>query len=167
MSNNSQNSQVPKIKSNFISIDYGRSLLNLDNVSNIAFLERSNRIVFNFVSNIEIKSKNGIQVIADYRYDDYVSLSDYNNRKYELQDILSDLGFIAPKFEGHHWINPKHVTFVNVDKKRNKVMFNLANSVTKMIDNEVMLVNDFVFWTHKSEEDTKQSVQYVFDILSK
>jgi hypothetical protein len=151
----------------FISIDYNRSVLNLANVTNIAFLEKHNRIVFNFANNIEIKSSKGIQVIADYRYDDYNSSTEFKARQEELIKVLDEYGYIKPMYSqyNHHWVNPSHVTFINVDKKRNRIMFNLSNSVTKLVDNEVMLVNDFVFWNCTSEEETVQATNYVFNLM--
>jgi hypothetical protein len=151
---------------NFITIENGRSILNLDTVTNITFLPTHNRIVYNFSNNIEINGKNGIQVIADYRYDDCTPTT-YMDKYSELTTKLYELKFIEPIYKtyGHHWVNPKWITFINIDKKRNRLMFNLNNSVTKPVGTEIMLVNDFVYWTHDTEAELQASVDYVFNLL--
>ena len=153
---------------NLITIDGGRSLVNMDNVTNIAFLDKTNRIVFNFNNNIEIKTSNGIQVIADYRYDNHDSVKTYADKKQEIIKYMKEHSFIEPVYpeQDHHWVNPIHITFINVDRSKNRLMFNLSNSVTKPIKGEIMLVNDFVFWNHNEANELENSVNIIFDKLS-
>lgn len=156
------------IKNSFIKIENDNSMLNLENVTNIAFLDKSNRIIFNFVNNIEIKTEKGIQVIADYRYDDHNTKDLYDKKKEFIINKIKEIGFIEPLFpeQGHRWVNSNLITFVNVDYKNNRLMLNLANSVTKPVAGEVMLVNDFVFWNHKTSQELESSIKHIFDTLS-
>lgn len=157
------------IVKNFTTIDNGRTVLNLENVTNVVFEDNSNKIIFNFNNNIEIKTKKGIQVIADYRYDNHLSKESYLNSKIDIETKMINMKFIKPidGLSSHHWVNPKHITFVNIDYKKLRLIFNLDNSVTKPIDGEIMLVNDFVFWDHNSIEELEDSVEYVFSKLTK
>ena len=152
---------------NFVEIDGGKSLINLNNVTNIAF--KNNRIIFNFSNNIEINTRRGIQVIADYRYDDYSNDDEFNKNAEKLVRKLEQSGFISPVNVGydHHWVNPKHITFINIDKRKKRLIFNLANSVTKPVEGDaIMLVNDFVFWTHDTDAELDLSISAVFTTLN-
>lgn len=156
----------------FIEAECGRTLLNLGNVTNVAFLDKQTRVVFNFNNNIEILAHGNTQTIADYRYDDY-GHEDYNKNKLRIEQTLIDSGFISPLYQpsAHHWVNPKHITFVNTDYKKCRLIFNLSNSVTKPVTHKtgtnIMLVNDFVFWNCKSEQELNETLKYVNDILIK
>jgi hypothetical protein len=151
----------------FIKIDNNKAILNMDNVTNVTFTNIKNRIIFNLSNNIEIHTQNGKQIISDYRYDDSWDVDEFALQKSKVIKVMTKNKWISPLYEGHHWINPSYITFVNVDYSRFRVMINLSNSITKPIgtNKEMMLVNDFVFWTHDCEEDMEASLEHINNIL--
>jgi hypothetical protein len=42
----------------FIKIDNNKTILNMDNVTNVTFTKKTNRIIFNLSNNIEIHTQN-------------------------------------------------------------------------------------------------------------
>lgn len=163
---------MSKLKNVYVMVDNDKSMVNLNNVTNIDFNDTTKRIIFNFVSNIEIKvksnqSEENIQVIADYRYVDHGSNEAYILKRDEITKKIAEMGFIKPVIEGlgHRWVNPDHVTFINVDTYKNRLIFNLANSITKVVKGDVMLVNDFVFWTCNTPDELTKSITTVFSKL--
>lgn len=138
-------------------------------MSNITFNKEKLRIIYNFSNNIDIKINTNygeeIRMIADYRYDDFYNEMEFNQKKIELRERVKSLGFIIPDSPYHHWVNPKHITFVNVDYKKTRIIFNLANSITKPIGGEMMLVNDFVFWDYSTEEELNEAIKQVFNLI--
>jgi hypothetical protein len=153
----------------FIKIDNNKTILNMDNVTNVTFTKKTNRIIFNLSNNIEIHTQNGIQVISDYRYDDSWDTDEFVLQKSKVIEVMTKNKWISPLYDGHHWVNPSHITFINVDYSHFRVMINLANSITKPVGTgskkEIMLVNDFVFWTHDCEEDMEASLEHINNIL--
>jgi hypothetical protein len=145
-------------------IQANQSIINLDNVTNIGFLDNRKRIVFNFNCSIESDKNNNIQLVADYRYWNFESTEEYDLESAKLKLLLLAIGnWVEPAVHNHHWVNTYFVTHVNSDDKRNRLIFNLCNSIskdTKLGNNSI--VNDFVFWDFNGEreffEDTRELV---------
>lgn len=146
-------------------IKANESLINLDNVTNIGFLDNKLKIVFNFNCSIDSDKKGRIQLVADYRYWSFDNVDDYNNAISDLEKlIINDKNWIIHK--NHHWVNLKYVTHINSDKAKNRIIFNLNNSITRDTRlGEDSLINDFVFWTFENSEDFNNVFNSVVDTV--
>ena len=141
-------------------IEVKEMLVNLDKVSNVGFLDSKRRIVFNFSHAVEIQNNRTGEwnTIADYKYYDAVDDQSYEEKKQSVKDALSQSGFIEPQYYAHYWINPKQVSYINTDKNKNRLIFNLNTSVDVHMKQGVTLGNDFVFWTFDNEQDFIQAM---------
>lgn len=133
-------------------------VVNLNQVSNVGFLDHRNRMVFNFSHSIELQNHktNEWNTIADYKYYD-LSEDDYYTKKKQIQQSLLQDGFLEPMHFSHYWINPKSIAYVNYDDKKHRLIFNLSTSVTKDTGKGVTLINDFVFWTFNTEQELQEA----------
>lgn len=134
-------------------IELKDTLINLEQVSNVGFLHNKGRIVFNFSHSIELETNKVWSTIADYRYFTASSEEEYNEKKKEVQDVLSSLGFINSTRGNHYWVNKSKVSYITTDGHKNRLIFNLSTSITKNTTKGISLINDFVFWDYSSVDD--------------
>jgi hypothetical protein len=135
----------------------GGKIINLDLVSNIAFLEHKQRIIFNMSHSIEIKNDdtNETSTIADYKYWELPSIEEYNAAAVSLTNKISSIGFLISS-STNKAINPLHISYVNVDHSKNRIVFNLNTSITSRLNG--LLTNDYVFWNANSDTELSQMV---------
>jgi hypothetical protein len=143
--------------------------INLDNVSNIGFVPEKNRIIINFNYSISL-SKSSEKKIADYRYLDFDSQEEFEEFVTDLCEMAEQKFYIMPSVEellDKHWVNPRHISYLNTDVKKNRVIFNMTNPITKVVNDELRTINDFVFWDFDTLEKFEEALKEVSDIIER
>jgi len=145
-------------------------IVNLDQVSNVSFNHETDRfgnlqykIIMNFGYQISLKGQNEKR-IADYCY--FVFDEFQHDLFMEYQDhftkqINKEL-WIAPKINRtiNRIVNPDYVSFVAVDPSKNRVIMNLACSVS-WYSNPERMSSDFIYLDFNSEDEYKQEYRYI------
>jgi hypothetical protein len=143
--------------------------INLDNVSNIGFIPEKNRIIINFNYSISL-SKSSEKKIADYRYLDFDSQEEFEEFVTDLCKMAEQKFYIMPNVEeflDKHWVNPRHISYLNTDVKKNRIIFNMTNPITKLVNDELRTINDFVFWDFDTLEKFEEALKEVSDIVER
>ena len=148
-------------------------MVNLENVSNIAFEEYYNRnnelvykIIFNFDYGVSLKSDYN-KIIADYVYFIYSDKDEYTEMVEELSKLINEKMWIAPLIDGYvnRIANPDKISFVAIDERKNRIILNLNTSVS-FYSNKDRKTSDFLYFDFKSHDEYKSNLKYIQDQLS-
>lgn len=134
--------------------------VNLSKCASIGFNASKKRIVFNMSHSIETyDTRLGKHVtIADYKYFDYDTIKEFDEAKKIIEEYSN---FLRSTYDNHYLVNPVQISYINIDKNNNRIIFNLAVSVTKKTTG--FLTNDFIFWTFNSKEDLLSNINLLVD----
>lgn len=146
-------------------------MVNLENVSNIAFeeyVDRNNdlcyKIIFNF--NYPVSLRNDYKKhIADYVY--FVYRDDtqkgvYDKMTEELSELINEKNWIAPLVDGvvSRIANPKMISFMATDQRKNRIILNLATSVS-FYSNTDRKTSDFLYFDFVSLQEFNENLEYI------
>lgn len=150
-----------------------RKIVNLENVSNIAFEEFTNRdgetnwkIIFNFDYGVSLRNDFD-KIIADYVYFVYKNKDEYDTMTDELSNLINEKSWIAPLIAGNvsRIANPKKISFVATDERKNRIILNLATTVS-FFSNSKRKTSDFLFFDFVSYDEYKENLKYIQDQLN-
>ena len=148
-------------------------IVNLDNVSNIAFEEYKDRdenqkykIIFNFNYAVSLKS-NDDKLISDYVYFVYDNKSEYDVMIDELSKLINEKMWIAPMIGGYvsRIANPDKISFVATDSRKNRIILNLATSVS-FYSSYSRKTSDFLYFDFLNEQEYKENLEYIKEQLN-
>ncbi len=148
---------------------FGNSkIANLKNVSNIAFIEETNRfgeiqwkIIFNFNYSVSLKNDNN-KLISDYVYFVFTDKSEYDTTTNELSKLINDYGWIAPIINGEvsRITNPDCISFIATDPRKNRVILNLSTSVSFWNDYS-RRTSDFIYIDFDTKDEYLENLEYI------
>lgn len=150
-----------------------KKIVNLDNVSNIAFEEYYDRsgdlkykIIFNFDYGVSLKN-NDTKLIADYVYFVYSDKSEYDAMTEQLSELINEKMWIAPMIDGvvSRIANPSKISFIATDPRKNRIILNLATSVS-FYSNPNRKTSDFLYFDFISNQEFKENLEYVKEQLN-
>ena len=149
---------------------YGNSkIVNIDQVSNIAFEIKEQKgstrykIIYNMSYPISLKSNNS-KMIPDYVYMVFDNEDQYQEKVDELNLLLED--WIAPIRNDiiDRIVNPKFISFINTDINQNRVIVNLATSISFYSDYS-RHTSDFIYFTFDTPDEFESEYKYMRDQL--
>lgn len=62
---------------------------------------------------------------------------------------------------GNDLVNLKNISNINIDKKRNRIVFNFGYSVKMNDSSENKLISDYYYWDCKDFDDVQRKIQYL------
>ena len=145
-----------------------RKIINLKQVSNIGFefyIDRNGddtwKIIINFGYGVSLKNDFSKE-ISDYQYFVFHDKGQYDEYVNTLSDLINDANWLAPRVSGEikRIVNPDMISFIATDKRKNRVILNLAASVS-FYNNNLRKTSDFLFIDFASEEEFKSEYQYL------
>ena len=142
-------------------------MVNLREVTSIAFEDftksgsKTYKIIFNMNYGISLKGNSG-KIISDYVYSIYNNGQDFEESLFYLMNLVDEYQWI--KTIEPRIINPDHISFVTQDYKKNRIIFNLASSVSFHGDYESR-TSDFIYVNCKDEEDFQERLNDVREKL--
>ena len=112
-------------------------IINFENVSSIYNDKERNKIIINFNYSIKLKNK----IIPDYLYINYETSEEEKNILDKIQLITNNWIKNRDRF-----VNPKMVSSIKFDDKRNRIIVNLNYTISAK-DNEgnMILTSDFSY----------------------
>ena len=148
---------------------FGNSrIVNLREVTNIAFEEFTDRhgedkqkIILNFGYNISLKH-NVSKKVPDYTYFIYGDRDEYDKMVDSLTGLIHEKDWIAPRIDGNinRIINPDSISFISKDPGQNRIIINIATSVSFYNDFN-RATSDFIFLDFKDEQEYKENLEYL------
>jgi hypothetical protein len=147
-------------------------LINLHSVTNIAFEEYTDRngldaykVIMNFDYGVSLKNDFDKQ-ISDYAYFVMNDESQFIEYKEMLNTLVNENGWIAPIVNGEikRIFNPDKISFVATDKRKNRIIFNIATSVS-FYNNVKRKSSDFAYIDFDTPEDFEAEYNYIKDQL--
>ena len=152
---------------------HDRKIINIKQVSNIGFenyIDRNNqetwKIIINFAYGVSLKNEYRKQ-ISDYQYLVFHDESEYQVYVDEFSKLINDYSWLAPRIGGavKRIINPDMISFIATDLRKNRVIVNLASSVS-FYNNVDRKTSDFLFIDFNSLNEFKLEYQYMVSKLS-
>ena len=142
--------------------------VNLREVTSIAFEDQKNKygrrykIIFNMNYGVSLKD-NPFKQISDYVY------SVYDNRT----DFMADFEYLMNLVDEYQWIkakeprivNPDHISFVTQDYRKNRIIINLASSVSFHGNTETK-TSDFIYINCDDEKEFAERLINIQDALT-
>ncbi len=147
-------------------------MVNLNNVSNIAFEEFYNRdqelcykVIFNFDYSVSLKNDYQ-KIIADYVYFVYSDRNEYNQITDELSGLINEHSWIAPLINGvvTRIANPDKISFLATDTRKNRIILNLNTSVS-FYSNTARKTSDFLYFDFVSLDEYNENLIYIKEQL--
>jgi len=145
-----------------------KKIVNLKNVSNIAFEHYTNRdgdleykIIFNF--NYFVSLRNNYQKhIPDYTYFITEDKKVYDAYVDTLDTLINSYNWIAPLIDGRvsRIANPDCIGFISTDPRKNRIILNLNTSVS-FYNNVDRITSDFIYLDFKDPEEYKENLEYI------
>jgi len=147
---------------------YGNTkIVNLENVTNIAFEQYTNRfkkeewkIIFNYNYGISLRNDYS-KHIADYTYFVFQD-EDLYQLAVDKLDPLIEAGWLAPMVNNNvsRIVNPKAISFIAQDPSKNRIIVNLATSVS-FWNNTSRITSDFIYLDFSSPQEYRENVLYM------
>jgi hypothetical protein len=143
-------------------------IVNLDQVTNIHFSIEKDRqgdvrykIIFNFSYPVSLRT-NISKKIPDYTYFVYPSKEAYDKDVEFLSQQINQGLWLAPQVDGNinRIVNPNFISFIAVDKQKNRVIVNLATSVSFYNDFS-RTTSDFIYFDFSSYEEFQNEYKYM------
>jgi len=147
-------------------------IVNLDQVSNIGFDEGYDRfgqpkykVIYNFAYPISLK-KNIIKSVPDYVYHVYTDKESYQNQIDTLNKQINQAKWFAPIIHNKisRIVNPKYISFISTDQSKNRIITNLACSIS-FYNNYERKTSDFIFFDFDTLEEMNEELLYLKDLL--
>ena len=131
--------------------DSGRIVL-LDNVSVISIDVERNRVVFNFMNNINTVGR----WTPDYHYFDYDSVQetiDAFEKLISTPHIKLNF-FISESSENKEIVNKKAITTISILEETKRIIFNLNYSITSYDKrtSKSIEISKFIFWNYSNDD---------------
>ena len=144
-------------------------VINLKEVSSIGFESKKTghkayKVIINFSYPVSLKNDYK-KVVSDYQYFVFQTEEEYNKYVSELNNLIN-VGWIAPKIENtvRRIINPDKISFISKDLRKNRIIINLATSVS-FHNNTDRKTSDFLFIDFETEEEFTSEYNYIIDML--
>jgi len=144
-------------------------VINLKEVSSIGFESKKTghkayKVIINFSYPVSLKNDYK-KVVSDYQYFVFQTEEEYNKYVSELNNLIN-VGWIAPKVENtvRRIINPDKISFISKDLRKNRIIINLATSVS-FHNNTDRKTSDFLFIDFETEEEFTSEYNYIIDML--
>ncbi len=122
--------------------------VNLREVTSIAFEEffdryktKKYKVIFNMNYGVSLKS-NTKKVISDYVYSIYEDRSEFDDVLMYLMGLVDEYQWL--KMKEPRIVNPDHISFVTQDYRKNRIILNLASSVS-FNGNDECKTSDFIY----------------------
>jgi len=149
-------------------------IVNLKQVSNIGFefyTDRNGRDTWKIIINFSygVSLKNDFQKsISDYQYFVFHDETEYNRYVDVLNNLINENGWLAPKVNGivKRIINPDMISFIATDSRKNRIILNLATTVS-FYNNNNRKTSDFLFIDFDSEQDFLDEYKYMLAQLDR
>ena len=143
--------------------------VNLREVTSIAFEEFEDKytqktkykIIFNMNYGISLKHKPN-KIISDYVYSIYNIREDFDDALFYLMQLVEEYQWI--KAIEPRIINPDHISFVTQDYKKNRIIINLASSVS-FHGNENAKTSDFIYLNCANIDDFNERLSSIREQL--
>ena len=145
-------------------------IVNLDNVTNIAFEEtdKSYKIIFNMNYGVSLKHKTD-KIIPDYVYFKYEKHQEQEKDQVlqELDKLINEKMWIAPVIDNEvtRIANPRYISFIATDEYKNRIILNLSTSISFHSDNK-RKTSDFMYLDFTNKEEYKNNLEYIKDQLN-
>lgn len=135
-------------------IEHDGKIVNTDAVTNIVI--ENNKVIFNLDHFVSLKDEND-RHIPDYVYmyfDEDEELRLIVNKITSLNWITSDFGttYRGRYKANNRIINPDAISFIKFEDNKNRIIFNLRNSVS-FSRNIQSKTSDFVYYDYENEGD--------------
>ncbi|MCD6435701.1 MAG: hypothetical protein J7L15_04875 [Clostridiales bacterium] len=122
--------------------------VNLREVTSIAFEEYSDRyqikkykVIFNMNYGISLRNHPDT-IISDYVYSVYTEKSEFTEALLYLMNLVDEYQWL--KMKEPRIVNPEHISFVTQDYRKNRIILNLASSVS-MHNDKSLRTSDFIY----------------------
>ncbi len=136
--------------------------VNLREVASIAFEETNNyKIIFNMNYGVSLKH-NKNKMISDYVYSIYKDREQFDDAFFYLMKLVEEYQWIKAKQP--RIINPDHISFVTSDVHNNRIILNIASTVSFHGDKDAR-TSDFVYINCSDEEEFKEKMLYIRESL--
>ena len=148
------------MKQYFITND--NKYVNLRETTSIAF-EDNNRykIIFNMNYGISLKN-NTNKIISDYVYSVYNTYEEFEENLLYLMNLVDEYQWI--KCKDPRLVNPDHISFVTTDPRKNRIIINIASSVSFNGDLKNK-TSDFVYINCDDQDEYNEKLTYIQDAL--
>ena len=148
-------------------------MVNIKNVTNIAFEEYVDRngkdtykTIMNFDYNVSLKQDYSKHV-PDYQYFITHDKEEHQDYMDQMSGLINDHGWLAPRVSGNinRIINPDKISFIATDERKNRIIFNIATTVT-FYSNNTRKTSDFIYVDFPTLEEFKSEYLYLKDQLN-
>ena len=102
------------------------------------------------------------KIISDYVYSIYSKRVDFDDALYYLMQLVEQYQWI--KAIEPRIIHPDHISFVTQDYKKNRIIINLASSVS-FHGNETSKTSDFIYLNCATSEDFNERLNNIREQL--
>ena len=136
-------------------LEHNDKIVNTDSVTNIVI--EGNKIIFNLDYGVSLQDDID-KIIPDYVY---MVIKDQDAFQ-EMKTAINDLNWITADFGNYdrnnnyrannRIVNPAQISFLKFDERKQRIIFNLRNSVS-FNRNAFSKTSDFVYFDHTSVED--------------
>jgi len=136
-------------------LEHNEKIVNTDSVTNIVI--EGNKIIFNLDYGVSLQDDIN-KIIPDYVY---MVIKDQDAFQ-EMKTAINDLNWITSDFGNYdrnnnyrtnnRIVNPAQISFLKFDERKQRIIFNLRNSVS-FNRNPFQRTSDFVYFDHTSVED--------------
>ena len=146
------------MKQYFITNDH--KYVNLKETTSIAFEDSGNyKIIFNMNYGISLKNK----IISDYVYSVYNTYEEFEHNLLYLMKLTEDYSWI--KCKDPRIINPDHISFVTSDPYRNRIIINIASSVS-FNGNTKNKTSDFIYINCDDKTEYNERLHNIVKVLN-
>jgi len=142
--------------------------VNLKEVTSIAFEEYSDRysqkrykIIFNMSYGVSLRHDQE-KIISDYVYSVYDDNQDFTENVNYLLGLVDEYQWI--KMKEPRIVNPEHISFVTQDPRKNRIILNLAASVSFHGDS-ASKTSDFIYLNCSNPEEFTERLETIREQL--
>lgn len=143
--------------------------VNLREVTSIAFEEYTDRngidkykVIFNMNYGISLRN-NTDKIISDYVYSVYEDRREFDDVLLYLMNLVDEYLWI--KMKEPRIVNPDHISFVTQDYRKNRIILNLASSVS-FHGNDFSKTSDFVYLNCSDAEEYNERLTSIREQLT-
>lgn len=148
-------------------------IINLKQVSNVGFefyVDRNGedtwKIIINFGYGVSLKNDFSKE-ISDYQYFVFHNEDEYNEYVTLFSRLINEDNWLAPGVNGivKRIVNPDMISFVATDTRKNRIILNLAASVS-FYNNNMRKTSDFLFVDFNTPEEFEAEYRYMVGQLN-
>lgn len=141
--------------------------VNLKEVTSIAFEEFKDRfdtpkykVIFNMNYAVTLKGSN--KLISDYIYSIYENYTEFKDVFDYLMNLIDEYQWI--KLKEPRIINPYHISFLTQDPNKNRIIINLASTVS-FHGNNTAFTSDFVYINCDNKDEYQDKLTSIREAL--